>query len=185
MNFVVEKHTSSCTGCLTQLYFFCFFVIVEGYILTAMACDHYVAICKPWLCHVILSTCICAVFILGAYVMGCWSFLAHTLCLAKLTFCNANLVNNYLGDILPVLQLFSASTYDKEVVVFVLVGMNIVVSTSTTLICYVSSLPTSFASAPHRAVLKPSTHAVPTWWLSPPFLEWQHSNTCNFRMLNL
>lgn len=96
MSFVVEKRTISYTGYLTQLYFSCFFVIIEGYILTAMACDHYVAICKPGLFHVILSKHICAVFILGAYVMGCWSFLARTLCLAKLTFCNANLVNNYL-----------------------------------------------------------------------------------------
>uniref|UniRef100_A0A8C2LF62 Olfactory receptor n=1 Tax=Cricetulus griseus TaxID=10029 RepID=A0A8C2LF62_CRIGR len=136
MNFVVEKNTISYTGCLTQLYFFCFFVITECYILTAMAYDRYVAICKPLLYNVILSPRICAVFVLGAYVMGCWGSLAHTLCMARLTFCDANLVNHYLCDILPVLQLSCTSTYDNEVVVFVLVGMNIVVSTSTTFISY-------------------------------------------------
>ncbi|XP_076780838.1 olfactory receptor 8B3-like [Arvicanthis niloticus] len=136
INFVVEKNTISYTGCLTQLYFFCFFVITECYILTAMAYDRYVAICKPLLYNVILSPRICAGLMFGAYVMGCWGSLAHTLCMARLTFCDANLVNHYLCDILPVLQLSCTSTYNNEVVVFVLVGMNIVVSSSTTFISY-------------------------------------------------
>ncbi|NP_001000802.1 olfactory receptor Olr1266 [Rattus norvegicus] len=136
INFVVEKNTISYTGCLTQLYFFCFFVITECYILTAMAYDRYVAICKPLLYNVILSPRICALFMFGAYVMGFWGSLAHTLCMARLTFCDANLVNHYLCDILPVLQLSCTSTYNNEVVVFVLVGMNIVVSSSTTFVSY-------------------------------------------------
>ncbi|XP_032765897.1 olfactory receptor 147-like [Rattus rattus] len=136
INFVVEKNTISYTGCLTQLYFFCFFVITECYILTAMAYDRYVAICKPLLYNVILSPRICALFMFGAYVMGFWGSLTHTICMARLTFCDANLVNHYLCDILPVLQLSCTSTYNNEVVVFVLVGMNIVVSSSTTFVSY-------------------------------------------------
>ncbi|KAM6172530.1 olfactory receptor 8B3-like [Erethizon dorsatum] len=136
MNFVLEKNTISYTGCLTQLYFFCFFVITECYTLMAMAYDRYVAICKPLLYNVISSPRICTLFVFGAYVMGCWGSLAHTLCMTRLTFCDANTINHYLCDILPVLQLSCTSTYDNEVVVFVLVGMNILVSTSTTFISY-------------------------------------------------
>ncbi|XP_021482477.1 olfactory receptor 8B3-like [Meriones unguiculatus] len=136
INFVVEENTISYTGCLAQLYFFCFFVITECYILTAMAYDRYVAICKPLLYNVTLSPQICAGFVFGAYVMGCWGSLAHTLCMARLTFCDANLVNHYLCDILPVLQLSCTSTYINEVVVFVLVGLNIIASTSTTFVSY-------------------------------------------------
>ncbi|XP_062054411.1 olfactory receptor 8B3-like [Lepus europaeus] len=136
MNFVLEKNTISYTGCPTQLYFFCFFVIAECYVLTAMAYDRYVAICKPLLYNVILSPRICSLFVFGAYVMGCWGSLAHTLCMARLTFCDANIVNHYLCDILPVLQLSCTSTYNNEIVVFVLVGMNILISTSTTFVSY-------------------------------------------------
>ncbi|XP_007950315.1 olfactory receptor 8B3-like [Orycteropus afer afer] len=136
MNFVLEKNIISYTGCLTQLYFFCFFVIAECCILTAMAYDHYVAICKPLLYNVILSPRIYSLFVFGSYVMGCWGSLAHILCMARLTFCDATVINHYLCDILPVLQLSCTSTYVNEVVVFVLVGMNILVSTSTTFISY-------------------------------------------------
>ncbi|XP_008839167.1 olfactory receptor 147-like [Nannospalax galili] len=136
INFVVEKNTISYTGHLTQLYFFCFFIIAECYILTAMAYNCYVAICKPLIYNVILSPWICAMFVFGAYVMGCWASLAHTLCMARLTFCDGNIINHYLCDILPVLQLSCTSTYNNEVVVFVLAGLNIVVSTSTTFISY-------------------------------------------------
>ena len=44
MNFVLKKNVISYEGCMTQFYFFCFLVISEWYVLTAMAYDCYVAI---------------------------------------------------------------------------------------------------------------------------------------------
>ena len=44
MNFILKKNVISYTGCMTQLYFFCFFAISEYYVLTSMAYDRYVAI---------------------------------------------------------------------------------------------------------------------------------------------
>ena len=40
MNFIQKKNVISYTGCMMQLYFFCFFVISECYVLTSMAYDH-------------------------------------------------------------------------------------------------------------------------------------------------
>lgn len=55
VNFVSEKNTISYEGCMTQLYFYCFFVSAECYVLTVMAYDRYVAICKPLLYTVTMS----------------------------------------------------------------------------------------------------------------------------------
>ncbi|XP_040586017.1 olfactory receptor 147-like [Mesocricetus auratus] len=137
MNFVFEKNTISYVGCMTQLFLFLFFVISECYMLTSMAYDRYVAICNPLLYKVIMSPQICSVISFVAYVMGLAGASAHTGCMLRLTFCNANVINHYLCDILPLLQLSCTSTYVNEVVVLIVVGINITVPSFTIFISYV------------------------------------------------
>ncbi|EHH23553.1 hypothetical protein EGK_07035, partial [Macaca mulatta] len=54
----------------------------------------------------------------------------------RLTFCDANTINHYLCDILPLLQLSCTGTYISELVVFIVVGINIIVPTVTIFISY-------------------------------------------------
>ncbi|NP_001000447.1 olfactory receptor Olr1235 [Rattus norvegicus] len=137
MNFVSEKNSISFEGCMTQLFLFLFFVISECYMLTSMAYDRYVAICNPLLYKVTMSPQVCSILSFAAYGMGFAGASVHTGCMLRLTFCNANLINHYLCDILPLLQLSCTSTYVNEVVVLVVVGINITVPSCTILISYV------------------------------------------------
>ncbi|XP_053451030.1 olfactory receptor 8B3-like [Nycticebus coucang] len=136
MNFLSEKNIISYRGCMTQLYFFCFFVISECYVLTSMAYDRYVAICNPLLYNVTLTPKVCCNLMLGSYLMGFSGAMAHTGCMLRLTFCDANSINHYFCDILPMLQLSCTSTYVNEMVVFTVVGINITVASLTILISY-------------------------------------------------
>ncbi|XP_053450975.1 olfactory receptor 8B3-like [Nycticebus coucang] len=136
MNFLSEKNVISYRGCMTQLYFFCFFVISECYVLTSMAYDRYVAICNPLLYNVTLTPKVCCNLMLGSYLMSFSGAMAHTGCMLRLTFCDANFINHYFCDILPMLQLSCTSTYVNELVVFIVVGINIVVPSLTILISY-------------------------------------------------
>jgi olfactory receptor len=54
VNFVMQQNIISYTGCAVQLTFFEIFIITELCILSAMAYDRYVAICKPLLLYVII-----------------------------------------------------------------------------------------------------------------------------------
>ncbi|KAL6035047.1 hypothetical protein STEG23_037467 [Scotinomys teguina] len=54
----------------------------------------------------------------------------------RLTFCDANTINHYLCDILPLLQLSCTSTYVNELEVFIVVGINIIVPSITISISY-------------------------------------------------
>ena len=137
MNFVFRENTISYVGCMTQLFFFLFFVISECYMLTSMAYDRYVAICNPLLYKVSMSHQVCLVLSLAAYVMGFAGASAHTGCMLRLTFCNVNVINHYLCDILPLLQLSCTSIYVNEVVVLIVVGINITVPSFTILISYI------------------------------------------------
>ncbi|XP_043434764.1 olfactory receptor 145-like [Prionailurus bengalensis] len=136
INFTSKKNIISYRGCMTQFYFFCFFIISECYVLTSMAYDRYVAICNPLLYNVVMSPKVCSSLMLGSYLMAFSGAVAHTGSMLRLTFCDANTINHYLCDILPLLQLSCTSTYVNELVVFIVVGINIIVPSVTIFVSY-------------------------------------------------
>ncbi|XP_051846644.1 olfactory receptor 8B3-like [Antechinus flavipes] len=136
MNFVLKQNIISYSECIVQLYFFCFFVICECYVLTIMAYGHYVVICNPLLYNVTMSNQVCSCLLGEAYAMGFAGAMVHTGCMLRLVFCDAYIINHYMCDILPLLQLSCTSTYVNELVVFIVVGINIIVPSVTIFASY-------------------------------------------------
>ncbi|XP_049713426.1 olfactory receptor 8B12-like [Elephas maximus indicus] len=136
MSFFSKKNIILYTGCMTQLFFFCFFVVSECFILSAMAYDRYVAICKPLVYMVTMSPQVCFLLLLGVYVMGFSGAMAHTGSIVSLTFCADNLVNHFLCDIFPLLELSCNSKYVNELVVIIVVVIGIGMPVVTISISY-------------------------------------------------
>uniref|UniRef100_A0A8C0LY22 Olfactory receptor n=2 Tax=Canis lupus familiaris TaxID=9615 RepID=A0A8C0LY22_CANLF len=136
INFTSKKNIISYRGCMTQLYFFCFFAISECYVLTSMAYDRYVAICNPLLYNVVMSSKVCFSLMLGSYLMAFLGAMAHTGYMVRLTFCNANTINHYFCDILPLFQLSCTSTYVNELVVFIVGSIDIIMPCVTIFVSY-------------------------------------------------
>ena len=120
INFISKKNIISYMGCMTQLYFFCFFSISECYVLTSMAYDRYVAICNPLLYNVVMSPKVCSSLMLGSYLMAFSGAMAHTGNMLTLTFCDANIINHFFCDIPPLLALSCTDTYLNELLLFAL-----------------------------------------------------------------
>ncbi|CAD7690135.1 unnamed protein product [Nyctereutes procyonoides] len=137
MNFVSEKNIISFTECMTQLFFFCFFVHSECYVLTAMAYDHYVAICQPLVYTVTISPQVCSLLMFGSYVMGFAGATVHTGDMVRLSFCDSNIINHYMCDIFPLYQLSCSSTYASELVDSIIVITVVIISSSIIFISYV------------------------------------------------
>ncbi|XP_036032516.1 olfactory receptor 8B3-like, partial [Onychomys torridus] len=132
MNFIQKKkkkNVISYMACMTQLYFFWFFVFSECNVLTSMAYDRYVAICNPLLYNVALSPKVGSYLLLGSYLMGFSGAMIHTGCVLRLTFCDGNTVNHCFCDVLPLLQLSCTSTYGNELELFIVTGKDIIVPT--------------------------------------------------------
>ncbi|XP_004438463.1 PREDICTED: olfactory receptor 8B12-like [Ceratotherium simum simum] len=136
MSFISKNNIISYIGCMTQLFFFCFFVFSESFILSAMAYDRYVAICKPLLYMITMSPQVCLLLLLGVYGMGVLGAVAHTGNIEFLTFCAGNLVNHYMCDILPLLELSCNSSYVNVLIVFIIVTVGIGVPTVAIFISY-------------------------------------------------
>uniref|UniRef100_A0A4X2JVQ8 Olfactory receptor n=1 Tax=Vombatus ursinus TaxID=29139 RepID=A0A4X2JVQ8_VOMUR len=135
-NFVSEKNIISYPGCMAQFFFFLFFVIAEFYMLTTMAYDRYVAICRPLLYNVTMVPWFCSLLVAGVYIMGGIGAIVHTTCLARLSFCGDNVIHHYFCDLLPLLKLSCSSTYINELLVMIVGGFNLLVTTLPILISY-------------------------------------------------
>ncbi|XP_031200032.1 olfactory receptor 150 [Mastomys coucha] len=142
VNFVASKNVISYEQCMTQLYFFIAFVISECHMLAAMAYDRYVAICNPLLYNVTMSYQICSWMVGGVYGMGFIGAAVHTLCMLRVVFCKANVINHYFCDLFPLMELACSSTYVNEVVLLCLSAFNIFIPTLTILGSYIFIITT-------------------------------------------
>ncbi|XP_005347533.1 olfactory receptor 8B3-like [Microtus ochrogaster] len=136
MNFILKKNVISYIRCMTQLYFFIFFVVSECYVLTSMAYDRYMAICNPLLYNVVMSPKLCLNLMFCSYFIAFSTAVVHTSCMLRLTFCDANTINHYFCDILPLFQLSCTSTYVNELMLFVVGSINIIVPSVTIFVSY-------------------------------------------------
>ncbi|XP_055971064.1 olfactory receptor 8D2-like [Sorex fumeus] len=136
VNFVSEANTISFLECMTQLYFFLIFVIAEGYLLTAMAYDRYVAICRPLLYNVVMSRRVCSIMMFVVYSLGFFGATVHTTRMSMLSFCGSHIIRHYFCDILPLLTLSCSSTHINEVLLFIIGGVNTLAPTLAVLISY-------------------------------------------------
>ncbi|XP_011957221.3 olfactory receptor 8A1-like [Ovis aries] len=135
VNFVSEKNIISYAGCMSQLYLFLVFVIAECYMLTVMAYDRYVAICRPLFYNIIMSHRVCSLLMVGVYAMGFIGSTIETGLMLKQSYCK-HLISYYFCEILPMMKLTCSSTYHVEMTVFLLAGFNIIVTSLTVLISY-------------------------------------------------
>ncbi|XP_052045528.1 olfactory receptor 8D2-like [Apodemus sylvaticus] len=136
VNFVCEKNIISFSECMTQLYFFLILAISEGYLLTAMAYDRYVAICSPLLYNIVMSHRVCSIMMVVVYSLGFFGATVHTTRMTMLSFCGSHIIKHYFCDILPLLNLSCSSTHINEVLLFIIGGVNTLAPTLAVIISY-------------------------------------------------
>ncbi|XP_062053955.1 olfactory receptor 4S2-like [Lepus europaeus] len=114
---LAEKKAISYAGCMLQLFVVHFFGCTEIFILTVMAYDRYVAICKPLHYMTIMDRERCNKMLLGTWVGGFVHSIIQVALVVQLPFCGPNEIDHYFCDVHPVLKLACTDTYTVGVVV--------------------------------------------------------------------
>ncbi|NXY76851.1 OR4S2 protein, partial [Glareola pratincola] len=108
---LVEKKTISFAGCIAQLFACHFFGCAEIFLLTAMAYDRCIAICKPLHYPNIVNKHVCGWLVAASWVGGFVHSTVQTLLTIQLPFCGPNEIDHYFCDVHPLLKLACADTY--------------------------------------------------------------------------
>ncbi|XP_049747892.1 olfactory receptor 1030-like [Elephas maximus indicus] len=137
VNFLSERKTISFIGCIIQFHFFIALVITDYYMLTVMAYDRYMAICKPLLYGNKMSKCVCTSLVAASYIYGFANGLVQTVLMLRLSFCGPNEINHFYCADPPLMVLACSDTYVKETAMFVVAGSNLTCSLTIILISYI------------------------------------------------
>ncbi|XP_073511343.1 olfactory receptor 6N1-like [Phyllobates terribilis] len=110
MDLLAQEKKISFGGCLLQAYFLHVLGVAECSMLTLMAFDRYLAICKPLRYFTIMTT---RLFMKLVFMCILWSLYppaVETILISHLPFCGPNLIENIFCDFPPLIDLSCSDT---------------------------------------------------------------------------
>ncbi|XP_066840452.1 olfactory receptor 14C36-like [Anser cygnoides] len=113
-NSLWDTRAISYAGCVAQLFLFVFLISAEYFLLTVMAYDRYVAICKPLHYGSLLGSRACAQMAAAAWGSGVLYALLHTANTFSLPLCRGNAVDQFFCEIPSILKLSCSDSYLRE-----------------------------------------------------------------------
>ena len=161
IDLLFQRRTISWRGCLTQIFLEHFVAASEAIILTAMAYDRYVAICKPLHYTTIMRQGLCRLLVVVAWIGGILHATVQILFTTDLTFCGRNVIDHFMCDFFSLLELACSDTYRLGMVVAANSGGMCLLIFTMLLISYIvilSTLKTHGSEGRHRALSTCGAH---------------------------
>ncbi|MEJ1272890.1 hypothetical protein NN561_003747 [Cricetulus griseus] len=122
VNHVLGSKSISYMECMIQIYFFIAFSNMDGFLLSVMAYDRYVAICHPLHYTLMMRPRLCVLLMVLSWVITNLHALLHTLLMVRLTFCSHNAVRHFC-DPYPILKLSCSDNFINDITAFTVGGL--------------------------------------------------------------
>ncbi|KAM6066325.1 olfactory receptor 14J1-like [Chlamydotis macqueenii] len=102
-------------GCAAKVFLFVVFISTEYCLLTIMAYDRYVAICRPLHYWTLLGSRACVHMAAAAWTGGILNTVLHTANTFSLPLCQGNAVDQFFCEVPQILKLSCSHSYLREV----------------------------------------------------------------------
>ncbi|XP_008589564.1 PREDICTED: olfactory receptor 4E1 [Galeopterus variegatus] len=112
-----EEKLVSFDACVTQMFFLHLFACTEIFLLTVMAYDRYVAICKPLQYMTVMNWKVCALLAVALWIGGTIHSIALTSLSIKLPYCGPDEIDNFFCDVPQVIKLACTDTHIIEILI--------------------------------------------------------------------
>ncbi|XP_045660882.1 olfactory receptor 6C6-like [Ursus americanus] len=136
ISIVTKNKIISYNSCASQLFFFLLLEITEFYLLAAMSLDRYVAICKPLHYPIIMNNKVCYQLLFSSWTVGFLLSFPPVASGLTLDFCASRVIDHFMCDTSPVLQLSCTDTHFLELLSFVLSLVNLLVTLLLLILSY-------------------------------------------------
>ncbi|KAM6032537.1 olfactory receptor 14A16-like [Theristicus caerulescens] len=113
-NSLWDTRAISYLGCAAQVFVFVFFISAEFYLLTVMAYDRYIAICKPLHYGTLLGSRACVHMAAAAWGCGFLYAVLQTANTFSLPLCQGNILEQFFCEISQILKLSCSDAYLRE-----------------------------------------------------------------------
>ncbi|XP_039079602.1 olfactory receptor-like protein OLF4 [Hyaena hyaena] len=116
VNIQTQRKVITYENCITQIYFFILFVVLDNFLLTVMAYDRFVAICHPLRYTVTMNPQFCELLVLVSWIMSVLNSLLQTLMVLRLSFCTEVEIPHFFCELNQMIQLAGSDTFLNDMV---------------------------------------------------------------------
>ncbi|XP_013844547.1 olfactory receptor 4F3/4F16/4F29-like [Sus scrofa] len=132
-----KRKVTSFGACIAEIFFIHIIGGVEMVLLTAMAFDRYVAICKPLHYLTIMSPRLCISFLVAAWVTSLIHSMVQLAFVVNLPFCGPNVLDSFYCDLPRFIKLACIDTDQLESMVTANSGLSSIASFIILIISYI------------------------------------------------
>ncbi|XP_045660120.1 olfactory receptor-like protein OLF4 [Ursus americanus] len=118
LNLQTQSKVITYAGCITQMYFFTLFAVLDVFLLSVMAYDRFVAIGHPLHYTVIMNPQLCALLVLVSWIMCILNSLLQCLMMLRLSFCSHFQISHFFCELNEMVQLACSDTFLNNLVMY-------------------------------------------------------------------